>query len=284
MRVHVFLIAALLLGSWPRPAEAQAAERLSHFNLPYLHYYGFGVFEVGDHRVGVLRLLGAPELRSHEDHSVGLGLRLSGSFARLKGTAEGESDQGILSLVPGLEWRWATGSRSLLRVVQDLGVTVQLDTGRKAVLTQSAATVELVWPAGRFEVGFAPTAAFAAALSSDDRLRDEMVGLLARVDVRHPLWFELWENGAEGGVYAEVSRFWVDSERSGVDDGLLDIGSQVEVGLTFGTNPATRILFFRPLLNVGVRFGDDFRGLRLSFSDRLVRLPARDWPGASPKR
>jgi len=83
----------------------------------------------------------------------------------------------------------------------------------------------------------------------------------------------MWGNRAQAGIYADVARFWGDTDLNASPTESAFADNQFELGFTFGTHPRTKILLLRPLLNVGFRWGEDFRGIRLGIGDRLTRLP-----------
>ena len=88
------------------------------------------------------------------------------------------------------------------------------------------------------------------------------------MDVRHPLWFS-------GGRYLPSFGAYL---RGGYYLDAIDIGevgritTDIEAGISFGLCPRPKILIFRvPRIHVGYRNSSGIHGLRIRFTDRLLR-------------
>ncbi len=89
-------------------------------------------------------------------------------------------------------------------------------------------------------------------------------------DVGVDFLFPVAEWGAgrrfEMSAYLMHRRFFPPAQFDRVNDEILDIDYQHEVGLTFGLEPATRLFGLKmPRLGVAHRWGDGFRSWRLNF-------------------
>ena len=126
----------------------------------------------------------------------------------------------------------------------------------------------------RFEIGFEPRLQF--NVSKATKARDDDFGTVAaKLDARHPLWFEIGGYRPDLGVYIETGYFFDDLSFTSVGGELQRIDEQYEVGVSFGFRSRPKLLFFRfPRIGVGYRFGDGLAGFRIRIGgDRITRLP-----------
>jgi hypothetical protein len=136
--------------------------------------------------------------------------------------------------------------------------------------------LEWVFPLNRFEIGVEPTVGYSRTFSSDPLVEDELFAGFLMLDIRHPLDFRMLGEQADLGVYGLYSNFWGDTDLDATTSNTVEIERQLEFGVSFGLNPRPKILMFRvPRLSVGYRFGKEFKGLRITLSERRLRLPPR---------
>lgn len=272
------LVAALGAVTLAAPAAAQsdpAPNPLTDLNLPYLHYFGFGIFKVGDQQIWTLRGRLTPTIRSQDIAEVGFAMRLSGSISGIqrKTIQEELLTTSILTVAAGLELRLSLSERALLRAYGDVGAGFDLENHNQAGFGLLGTLGEFVFPWNGWELGLQPSIDFGASVSSLDDLTDRLLAVQLKADARHHLNFHIFGNRAQAGIYALVAGFFGDTDLNADAAGTRFVNRQFEVGVTFGTHPRPKIVLFRPLLNVGFRWGPDLRGIRFGLGDRMTRLP-----------
>jgi hypothetical protein len=258
----------------PVPAVAQSGA-LTDLNLPYLHYFGFGVFKVGDQQIWTLRGRLTPSIRSHEGGKIGIAPRLSGSISGIRQDSFQEElrTSSVLTAAVGLELRFPLSERSLIRTYGDVGAGFDLEHDNEAGFGLLGILGEFVFPWKGLELGLQPSVDLAGSVSSLDNLSDRLLAVQLKGDARHYLDFRIWGNRAQVGVYGYVGGFFGDTDLDAEPGGTQSVNRQYELGVTFGTHPRPKIILFRPLINLGFRWGPDLRGIRFGLGDRMTRLP-----------
>ena len=264
------LAAGLSTGAAVSPAAAAQVGALSELNIPYLHYFGFGAFKVGEANVWAVRLRVTPSLIDYKPRKVGLALRLSSSLIGIQPNSDLIPDVGnigIVTLTAGAEVRVNVNDRSLIRMFGDVGAALDTRSDTTGALGGFGALWELVFPWKEWELGLQPSADFLWSTTSAERLNDHLFSFQVKFDARHNLGFHMFGNRAQLGGYVDLAHF----------DGDTDVGSggtrrafgdtQYELGVIFGTHPRKKFILFRPLLNVGYRWGENFRGIRIGLGD-----------------
>lgn len=274
------LAAALALALFaPAPAESQAdpgASPFGDFNLPYAYYFGIGAFTVGDDRVRAFGVVARPTLKEYGPGGVGWALRVGASVTVL------ESRSGFLPqldeltgymVVPGVEARILLGERHLLKPFVDLGVAVDDYSDATATMAGLGIESEHVFAAGDFELALTPGALFSLSRSREALYDDTFLAFRLGLDVRRPIGLRIAGARADVGLQVTGTSFWGDVGFGATPSSVTEIGRQLEVGVSFGTNPRPKVWFFRlPRLTLAFRFGTGFRGVRLGFADRMLRL------------
>lgn len=272
--------ALVVLGlTGPVAARAQVDAPTSFdANIPYAHYYGTGTYRLGDQRVYALSLRARFPLGAFTPERVGFNIRASGMVAwqQIPVTDSLRATLPFFTIVPGMGLDIPIGRRVVLQPFLDAGVVRDVEFDTWLALGTVGTEVEWVFPWKRFEIGIEPTLGYSRTFSSDELARDELLAAYLMLDVRHGLGFRLAGEQADLGGYVLYSGFWGDTDLSGTVSTTVEIERQIEFGVSFGTNPRPKIWFLRlPRVSVGYRFGKELRGLRISFSDRRLRLPPR---------
>jgi hypothetical protein len=267
-------IAVVAAASVVAPASAQTGA-LTDLNLPYLHYFGFGVFKVGDQQIWTLRGRLTPSIRDPEVGRIGIAARFSGSISGIRrDTFQEELETtSILTAAVGMELRFLLSERSLLRTYGDVGLGFDLDHSNEAGFGLLGGLGEFVFPWKGWELGLQPSVDLAGSVSSLDDLSDRLLAVQLKADARHYLNFHILGNRAQAGVYGFVGGFFGDTDLDAETGSSRSINRQFELGITFGTHPRPKIILFRPLINLGFRWGPDLQGIRFGLGDRITRLP-----------
>ena len=246
-------------------------------NIPYINYYGLGAFRVGENRVAVLQIRVSPGLQSYENNRFGLKLRLAAwtTVLNFKLTQETPAENFFqVAFVPGIEALFPVFKRrALVRPFFDVGFIRDYEFKSNAMLVGMGVVTEFIMPWRRFEIGIEPLAGYSFSNSREELLEDGLTVLGLKLDLRHALGFRLFGNVADGGVFINGNLLWGDNVPNLGLDETFNFDRQLEVGVSFGTNPRKKIVVVRlPRLSIGYRFGKDFRGIRISFGDRNLRL------------
>lgn len=274
------LVALTTLATCPPMARAQSqfpVETRETINYAFDYAYGFGTYEVTDQKVTLLQVPISITLRSLEKHNWGLRLRLSGvaaihNFTRIE---DFEIEQiRYVTVVPGIEFLFPTGSRSLLRPYLDLGVA-KPEVGSAIPLSAAGVRWEFVTKWQRWEIGVEPRLQVGLA-RTDTKKDDEKFGdLAAYLDARYPFWFQIsrhqpdWAIYIESGwLFDELTFLTLSGDRQGIDQ-------QHEVGVSLGFRDRAKLWFVTlPRLGVGYRFGGGLSGIRIRIGgNRMLRFP-----------
>jgi hypothetical protein len=90
--------------------------------------------------------------------------------------------------------------------------------------------------------------------------------LEAGLDIQRRLGFAFGGGEASAGIYG-IGRWFPDLRIQGAGDRVFDVTRVLEVGVSFSTAPELTLLKLKlPWVALGYRFGDMFKGIRLSFS------------------
>ena len=207
-------------------------------------------------------------LRTIEDDGWGLRVTfpVSLSAVRIEGLSElGQLVRklGVLAIVPGLEFEIPVGERLRLRPFGEVGFGGGTDGGDTEVLYGTGVRARVDpprWRNVRFTLG--GSAMYRKLAASGDRY-DGHETFEAALDVQVPLGFAVSAKPARGGPYVIMRGF----------DGLqlrapsaepIELGHQVETGVSFSTEPDLRIWRITlPWLAVGYQFGERLSGVRM---------------------
>lgn len=267
----------VLLVSGAPAAAGQVSPDSIDINIPYAHYYGTGVYWVGEQRVYILGLRGRVQVHDFGPQRIGVAIRAAGTMVWQQ-VARGDSSwmtYPLITLTPGIELAVPIGSRALLRPFADAGIARHVEAAQWLGLGAFGMGLEWVFPWKRMEIGVEPRAAYGRSFASDPLFDDEILAAILQMDLRHPVPLRIAGAASDVGPYVLVARFWGDLDLDPTSR-VADVDRHVELGVSFGTNPSPKVWLFRlPRVRVGYRFGPNFRGLRIGFSDRRLRLPPR---------
>lgn len=269
--------ALVLAAALPRAAVAQV-EPPSSFdvNVPYAHYYGTGVYRFRNERVFALSLRAEPSLRAFGPQRVGIVMRISGlaAWQQVEVADTSRVTVRILSFVPGLGLDIPLGRWVVLRPFVDAGGVRDVNRDRWLALGTIGTGLEWVRAWRRFEIGVVPVVGYSRTFAGDPQADDDLFLAGVTLDARRRAGFRVLGEEADVGAYVLLGGFWGDTDLSADRGQTVEIGRQFELGLSIGTYPRPKIWLFRlPRLWLGLRFGNDFTGLRISFGERRLRYP-----------
>lgn len=272
-------LVALLMVAYLTPqasAQTTSADTVG-LNIPWLHHYGTGTYELDDRRVFMLAIRAQPTILPFTDRPFGISLRLAGGLG-WHGTEipDAQSTIRFFTFVPGVSFDILAAERLLLRPYVDFGfgriatANEWLGIGGVGILS------EWLFPWRRFELALEPEVQYTLTASKERLPDNELFMAALRVDLRHPLWFTWMGAQTDLGGYVEVAGAWGATDIDPSISQTVELRRHLELGVSFGQNPRPKIWLFRvPRFTVAFRFASDFRGLRLSFGDRKLRLPPR---------
>ena len=238
---------------------------------------GFRQDNVAQQRASLFGIRPAFTIRSWQKHPWGLRARLAVQFAGL----DFQSPDGInlkevslATIVPGVEFVFRTGRRSLFRPFLDVGVGSSTSLKDPAVIAAVGAQQEFVFPAGRFELSLEPKLEYTRAFVAGDR-DDDYGALSAYTDARHPLWFKIGDHRPELGAYFRASYLFSPLDFTSLEGDRTSVSYELQVGVIFSfKTPAKLWIVPVPMIGFGYAFGEDLTGIRIRVGgDRLLRLP-----------
>jgi hypothetical protein len=170
-----------------------------------------------------------------------------------------------VSVAPGVEFLVPVSRRWVLKPYGE--VSLGMTTSGESTEVQYAAGIKA---RGDYESGPYHLAAGLGAHYASVRAARVDVGdyttLEAGLDIQRRLGFSVGGGDASAGIYG-IGRWFPDLRITGAGDRILDVTRVLEVGVSFSTAPELTLLKVKlPWLAVGYRFGDMFRGIRVSFS------------------
>jgi hypothetical protein len=262
--VATAILAALLPAS---PAIAQASEFES---LLLLARQGGTEGGASASSLQIYRIPLAATLIEPADHPWGLDLTfpVSVGFYDLN-TASSVGDVvsrvSTVSVAPGVEFLVPVSQRWVLKPYGEvsLGMTTSGETTEVQYAGGMRARGD--YRRGPYQLAAGLGAHYASTRASHVDVSDYTT-LELGLDFQRSLGFRLAGREASGGVYG-IGRWFPDLRIEGAGDRILDVQRVLEVGLSFSTAPEMSLLGIKlPWLAVGYRFGDMFRGIRISFS------------------
>ena len=244
---------------------------------------GFRQDNVARQRASLFGIRPAFTLRSWEDRSFGLRLRLAIQFAGVDFLSPEGIDVENVSLgavVPGIGFVFQTGERSLVRPFLDLGVGSSTGLDDPAIIASGGVQTEFVFAAGRFELGLEPKLEYTRAFVID--AEDSDVGSVsAAADARHPLWFSFGKHTPQLGAWFKASYLFSPLDFQSLDGESDPVEAEFTVGALFTFDRPPKLwLIPVPMVGFGWAFGD-LSGIRIRIGgDRLMHLPNPASPGS----
>lgn len=241
---------------------------------------GFQQDNVAEQRASLFGIRPAFTIRSWKTNPWGLRARLAIQFAGLDfRSPEGVDVQKVSlgAIVPGIEFVFRTGGRSLFRPFLDVGVGSSTGLDNPALIAAVGAQQEFVFPAGRFELSLEPkleyTRAFVSGAGDDD-----FGALSAYTDARHPLWFRIGGRRPELGAYFKASYLFSPLDFRSLDGEGTSVDYELQIGALFSFKRPPKLWFIPvPMIGFGWGFGNGSSGIRIRIGgDRLLHLPAED--------
>jgi hypothetical protein len=262
----VVVVAALAGLGWTiDPGRAHAQDYASSV---YTVYHNMQTFEQNGERVRAIRIPVYITLRSWEERTMGLRLRLAATFAAsdlfylLEQRLE---DVRVLGFVPGMEFVFPMGKNHMLRPFLDAGAGFDNATEKLNFLGALGLRTEFIYPHGRHIFGLEP--GFQLSLNTVREGKDQTsLNPFLTLSARRSLGFRIAGYIPDAGFYVEGGYNFQTFELASVTSTTGNVNSTFELGLDFGfSRGRPRIGPFRlPRVRIGYRFGD-VEGWRIRF-------------------
>ncbi|HEX5045138.1 MAG TPA: hypothetical protein VFV75_19745 [Candidatus Polarisedimenticolaceae bacterium] len=231
---------------------------------------GAQVEEVTASSFAVYRIPISYRLRSLDDHPWGMRLTFPVSLGTYRIRALNEVDEFIedlqsVSVIPGVECEVPAGQRWVLKPFAEVGIGTDSGGGGTDVLWGTGLRATGAYRRGRTILTVGSAAIYKEPATSRTSF-DSYSKLEAGLDARWPLGFSVGRRSTSGGIFGITRRYFdLDLERLGQDP--LEVEQGYEVGLSFGTDPAIRVVGIEfPWVGLGYAFGEVFGGVRLYLS------------------
>ncbi len=233
---------------------------------PYVVQNSLQTFERNGESVRALRIPVYITLRSWEERSFGLRLRVAASFAAadiFELLEEADFTQvNVLSFVPGMEFVVPVGRHSMLRPFFDAGVGTENATDRASFLGAIGLRTEFLFLSGRNIFGLEPGFQLNLSSGSDSRSRSTMNPFISTT-VRHTFGFRVGGYLPDAGAYFDAGYNFQTFEFSSLTaDSKVNTNLELGVDLGFSRGRPKIGPFRIPRLRVGYRFGD-LEGFRI---------------------
>jgi hypothetical protein len=187
----------------------------------------------------------------------------------LRGVLDGEErfrqSFRTVTFVPGVEFQLPVADW-IVKPFAEAGYGKETSAGGEGVLIYSAGARALhERPSGRTLWSFGAGAEWNGVSGAESDIADEYRLVEAGVEFRYPLGGSFQGKPLDSSVYGMVRRF-SDLVFPRIGRGPIEIESQFEIGITFGTEPRMELWGVSlPRIGLSYRFGSDLRAYRINF-------------------
>lgn len=209
-------------------------------------------------------------LRRLEDKRWGLRITLPvslGSYELEAATDIGDVVESIQSVavIPGVEFLLPAGERWVVKPFAEVGIGDDSRTGETHLLYAAGVRARGEYDARPFAMMVGTAYKYRNGTTADV-VENWYSTLEAGGAAQLPLGFSVGSREARGGGYA-ILRHFSELEFEVIADGPFDVSWNYELGLSFSTDPVLQLWKVKlPWIGIGYRFGDNTRGIRLSFA------------------
>ncbi len=268
----LWLLVLLLAGASATNAQTQPVsqeEAGGLANYAFTYEVGFGGYNVGDQTVRTIKLPIVHLLRSPLNHRVGMRLRFPisvGTFSVSIADFLEELNIQAFSFVPGIEFLIPFGQRWMLMPRQDLGFTKDFQGGDLALISATAVRGMYIHEFKAVELSLGSGLKYSFSRTSNGLNNDDFALIEAGADLRYPLGFSVKGHKVDSSVFFVGKHYFRTLVFSQVRQEPIEIEQLYEAGLSFGTTPRPKVFGIRiPRIGVSYLFGDDLRGIKISF-------------------
>jgi len=170
-----------------------------------------------------------------------------------------------IAAAPGVEFLVPVGGGWVLKPFGEIGYARDFDNSVNLGVWSVGMRSLVTWPIKKIDLSFGTKVQYLNTFTTDLKLASEFGEIRLGLDARHPLWFTVAGNQADISLYF-IHRHYFGATVDRPSDDPLEIKYTDEIGFTLGTDPRTKLWFFRlPRIGLGFRWGENLRGLRLNF-------------------
>lgn len=260
--IAVILLFEFCTGVMPPNVAAQDQVR-----NPYVTFHNMQTFERDGETVRALRVPVYITLRSWQEHTMGLRLRLAATVAAsdlFDFLDQNLTEIRVLSIVPGMELVFPFGRTHVLRPFVDAGLGTNNATDDLTFLAAAGLRAEFVFPHGKYIFGLEPGSQL--SFNTSGNLKDESVfSPFVTLTARRPLGWMVSGYEMDAGVYFDGGYDFQSFELTSITTSSDDVDRNLEAGLGLGFSkgrPRVFGLIGVPRIRVGYRFGD-VKGFRI---------------------
>jgi len=211
-------------------------------------------------------------LRDPEEKGWGFRLQIPIAFGVNEFTLLDEVTLGslhTLSIVPRVEFWVPVGKLITLRPWVGIGWGKDFTSGNWALLGDIGSKFDVEPAAGDWSFLIRPEITLDLVRGRNNDYDEDVLGLLLKGDVLHPLWFDIGSYRPDVSVYGQVRQYLDGLELPIAGGDSLVIDRQYELGITFGTEPQLSLGFIRlSRLHVAYRWGEGLHGIRILLGPR----------------
>jgi hypothetical protein len=273
IRRATMLTCLALLMVAANPSEALAKELLGN---PFSSFHGMQSLEKEEERVRALRIPLVIKLRSWENRTMGLRLRLAATFASASLfdlLDQDLKDIRVSSFVPGMEIIFPLSRTSMVRPFFDVGAGTSDATDDLTFLFDLGLRSEFLFPSQDFILGLEPGFQLSANTGGSTQ-RDAALNPFLSMSARRIMGFRIGGKRPDAEVYFEGGYNFLALEYTSVSTSADDVELNFEAGLGVGFSRGQPRIGPIPIprLRVGYRFGD-LEGFRVRIGgDWLTKL------------
>ena len=275
----IVVVVTILFSSWVPSISCKTAGAQEPIGNPYRVFHSMETLEEPGENVKAIRIPVLITLRSWQENTLGLRLRLAATLAvtdlaTILDRGFDLTEVAVTTFVPGVELVYPFAETMMLRPYFDAGVGTNDATDTVDLLVAIGLRTEFIFRSHTFIYGLEP--GFRLSANTAQRFRDNLVLTpLITASARLPLGTRIKGYVPDVGVYFDGGFDFQGLELTSIRASSEDSGAQFEMGIGFGFSQGRPKIgpLTVPRLRVGYRFGD-LEGFRVRIGgDWLTVLP-----------
>ena len=239
-------------------------------NYAYSVVLGTGVYRVGDRTVTIIRLPFSYEMRSSDDHPLGLRFLFPVTFGFHDFDFSDVIDTGLpervatLTFVPGMEFLIPVYPAWTLKPYGQFGLGKDFSGGELTFIYVAGLKSRLVLPRWRDLTFTLGNELYYVGYTPEGERHNAMGSFATGIDVVRPLDFTIKGRQAIMGFYFIYRVYFNNLEFRRPDGELFSIEQDADIAIRFGTKkPISFWVFNFESVGFGYRFGDDIKAFYL---------------------
>ena len=265
--IVVFLI-ILLFCHPPTTLAQETDDDVLHY--AYSVVLGTGVYRVGDRTVTIINLPFSYEMRSLDDHPLGIRFLFPLSFGFHDFDFSDVTDTGLpervgtLTFVPGMELQIPVCPSWTLKPYGQVGLGKDFSSGEVTFIYIAGVKSRLVLPRWRDLTFTLGNELYYAGYTPEGERHNAMGSFATGMDIVRPLGFTIKGRQAIMGFYFIYRIYFNELQFIQPDGELFSIEQDFDIAIRFGTKkPISFWVFDFESVGLGYRFGDDIKAVYL---------------------